>query len=371
MVLAILHFQTQRGPQTISWKHAVPSGTLAKQGPGSRQHSCVNSLFPAAWAYRPQGRLQSLHLLRIGLGIQAEEQPVSPGAPIPTCRNLQTYITALSPPPPPASSPLLILQPPKTRWSLVSFNYLPRDLSKSLRRLSFLIGKAKVTVTQTSQGSYVDGRRSFLWKWFIESFTHIHYLYDDRVSLGQLPKRGSKQWKWIPGFCSGDRGARCFPGGPHQEDAKPTIPRHSLGGALGTDPPCGHLLTQYHLQLMCPLLSSPLHTPGHWSMGILVLQRKKLERTCPSDAAELVQQEFEPQLVVLAWRLGNSLRSLPCWLVPQREHPVLGSSPPATSCKLSEGTSWGLTGPCPLLRQHPYPALAFPPGPMSEFGHLR
>ena len=44
-------------------------------------------------------------------------------------------------------------------------------------------------------------------------------------------------------------------------------------------------------------------------MGILVLQRKKLERTCPSDAAELVQQEFEPQLVVLAWRSGGRTRA--------------------------------------------------------------
>ena len=35
-------------------------------------------------------------------------------------------------------------------------------------------------------------------------------------------------------------------------------------------------------------------------MGILVSQRKKLERTCLSDAPELVQQEFE-RLVVLAW----------------------------------------------------------------------
>lgn len=87
----------------------------------------------------------------------------------------------------------------------------------------------------------------------------------------------------------------------------PTIPCRSLGrgggalgAALGTDLPCGHLLTQYHLQLMCLLSSSPLHTPGHGSMGILVLKRKKLERTCPSDAAELVQQEFEPWLAVLA-----------------------------------------------------------------------
>lgn len=55
-----------------------------------------------------------------------------------------------------------------------------------------------------------------------------------------------------------------LPLGVHTKKSHASLPSHvaawdveggALGGALGTDLPCGHLLTQYHLQLMCLLLA--------------------------------------------------------------------------------------------------------------------
>ena len=212
-----------KGSPSYFLKQAVPSGTLAKQGPGSRQHSCVNSLFPAVGVPQqeptdPGGGCRVCTYLGLGWGPRQNSRllALDPWSPCSgTCKH--------SCPLPPTPSIISPLNPPASKNTVIT-----GVLQLSAKRSRQVTEKTQFS-NWKSEGynhidvtGYVDGRRSFLWKWFTESLTHIHYLYDDRVSLGQHSRRGSKQWKWILGFCSGDGGARCFPGGPHKDDSLPS-----------------------------------------------------------------------------------------------------------------------------------------------------
>lgn len=143
----------------------MPSGTLAKQGPGSRQHSCVNSLFPAVGVPQqeptdPGGGCRVCTYLGLGWGPRQRSRllaldPRSPCAG--TCKH--------SCPLPPTPSIISPLNPPASKNMVIT-----GVLQLSAKRSRQVTEKTQFS-NWKSEGynhidvtGYVDGRRSFLWK---------------------------------------------------------------------------------------------------------------------------------------------------------------------------------------------------------------